>query len=90
MNEYNLCPKCGGAKSLNQPEHSTLVRTSVFRACSCTPDSVVKCDYCNATEKVTTFSDRAGQKPDIHICADCYSCGVESKLSGRLAKEPKG
>lgn len=44
MNEYTLCPKCGGVKSLKQPEHNMRVSTSVFRACSCPSESAPKHD----------------------------------------------
>lgn len=32
-----------------------------------------KCDYCDNTENITTFVDRTGEKPDIHIFRDCYA-----------------
>lgn len=37
--EFNLCPKCGGVKSLKQPEQTGWVRTSTFKACSCQTES---------------------------------------------------
>lgn len=42
--EFNLCPKCGGVKSLKQPEHTRRVRTSVFRACTCKTEPAQKHD----------------------------------------------
>lgn len=39
-----------------------------------------KCDYCDNTENVTTIHDKAGKKPDIHICRDCYATGQAKEL----------
>lgn len=52
--EFNLCPKCGGVKSLKQPEHTGRVHTSIFKACICPPKTVPNRDG----RAVTRYGER--------------------------------
>lgn len=40
----------------------------------------MQCDYCDNTEDITTLIVISGEKPDIHICRDCYASGQCEEL----------
>lgn len=65
MNEFDLCPKCGGVKSLKQPEHTGRVHTGTFKACVCKPEPAQKHDG-NLGQGDTVGYDRYHRRP-VHV-----------------------
>jgi hypothetical protein len=40
----------------------------------------LKCDYCDSTDSIISFTNRAEQKPDLFLCPDCYESGEGPNL----------
>ena len=35
-----------------------------------------KCDFCDGRDNVMVYVDRAGRRPTVHMCHDCWYCGL--------------